>query len=364
MPRYKIALTLIPFVGDINGKKLVAYCGGVEAVFKESKKALLKIPGISAKIVDSITKPAPLFRRAEKEVQFMEENGIKALFFLDDEYPARLKHCADGPLLLYYKGTADLNARRVAAIVGTRTPTKHGKMICEKLTATLKDADVLVVSGLAYGIDICAHRSSLATGLETVGVLGSGMNVIYPDANKATAIEMMNRGAILTEFMAGTMPDRQNFPQRNRIVAGMSDVTIVIESGKRGGSLITANLAFGYNRDVAAFPGRPDDKMSAGCNALIKSNIANLIESGDDLLKLMNWDKKPKKGKAVQRSFFVEMNENEKKLFELLKDGKTHNIDSLSLKAELSMSKTSAALLSLEFKGVVKSLPGKTYRII
>jgi DNA processing protein len=361
---YKIAVTQLPFVGDANGKKLIAYCGGVEAVFRESKKNLLKIPGLPHKVIDSIRNSKAVFERVEKEIRFIEDNGIRPLFFLDDDYPQRLKNCADGPMMLYYKGTAGLNAARVVSVVGTRTPTNYGKAVCEKMIATLKEAGVLVISGLAYGIDICAHRNSLKNGIATVGVLGSGMDKIYPAANKNTAMEMMENGGILTEFLSGTEPERQNFPQRNRIVAGMADVTVVVESGQKGGSMITAGLAFDYNRDVAAFPGRAGDKLSKGCNSLIKRNIASLIESGDDLLKLMNWEKSIEKKNPVQRSFFVEMNETEKVLYNLLKDGKKHNIDMLSIESGLPMSKTSASLLSLEFKGVVQSLPGKSYKLL
>jgi len=360
--RYKIAITQLPFIGDINAKKLIAYCGGVEEVFKESKSNIKKIPGISHRVVESITNNKAIFDRVDKEINFIEKNNIQPIFFFDKEYPQRLKHCVDSPMMLYYKGNADLNKKHVVSVVGTRTPTNYGKANCEKLIQHLKDLDVLVVSGLAYGIDICSHKNSLAAGISTVGVLGSGMDWIYPGTHKDVAKEMMENGGLLTEFLSGTKPDRQNFPLRNRIVAGMADVIVVVESGIKGGSLITANLGFGYNRDIVAFPGRSNDTMSKGCNRLIKSNIASLIESGEDLFKLMNWEKDSKK-KVIQRSFFVEMNEHEKILYNIIKDGEPHGIDELSMDSGLPMSKTSASLLSLEFKGAIKSLPGKTYQI-
>lgn len=364
MHLYKIAITLLPNIGDTNGKKLIAYCGGVEEVFKETKQNLRKIPGISTKIIESITNHKQILERAEKELLFIEKNKIQPIFFLDQNYPQRLKQCADGPMLLYYKGNANLNHNRVVSIVGTRTPTLQGRRLCEKLVESLKQADVQIISGLAYGVDICAHKNSVKQGVPTVGVLGSGMDWIYPGVHKWVVNEMIENGGILSEFISGTKPDRQNFPMRNRIVAGMSDIVIIIESGSKGGSLITANLGFGYNRDIAAFPGRPDDEMSRGCNMLIKNNIASLIESGNDVLKIMNWEEKPEKKKNIQRSFFVEMNENEKILFDLINDGKAHNIDSLSIDSGLPMSKTSSALIGLEFKGIIKSLPGKSYQIL
>lgn len=350
-------------MGDTNGKKLVAYCGGVEEIFKESRKNLMKIPGISSKIVDAIIHNKEILSRAEKEEKFIEDNQIQPLFFLDKEYPQRLKQCADGPILLYFKGNANLNYQRTVSIVGTRTPSLQGRHYCEKLITDLKQANVQIISGLAYGIDICAHKNSLKNSISTVGVLGSGLDWIYPGNHKSIAEEMLENGGLLTEFVSGTKPDRQNFPMRNRIVAGMSDVIVVVESGNKGGSLITANLGFGYNRDIAAFPGRPDDEMAKGCNALIKGNIAALIESGKDLLKIMNWEIAPKKP-GVQRSIFVEFNETERILFDILKDGKLHTIDSLSVKSGLPMSKTSSALLGMEFNGIVKALPGKSYQLV
>lgn len=364
MSLYKIAITLLPNIGDANGKKLIAYCGGVEEVFKESKKNLLKIPGISDRIVNSITNHKDILERAERELKFVEDNLIEPIFYLENNYPQRLKQCADGPMLVYFKGNANLNPQRTISIVGTRTPSNNGRRLCEKLIENIKDTDIQIISGLAYGVDICAHRSALKQKISTIGVLGSGLDWIYPGAHKSVAHEMILNGGILTEFMSGTKPDRQNFPMRNRIVAGMSDVVLIVESGSKGGSLITANLGFGYNRDIAAFPGRPDDEMSNGCNLLIKNNIASLIESWNDILKLMNWEDRNDKKKPIQRSFFVEMTETEKQLFDLLTDGNPKNIDLLSIDSGLPMSKTSAALLSLEFKGAIKALPGKSYQLL
>ncbi|MBN2745777.1 MAG: DNA-processing protein DprA [Bacteroidales bacterium] len=362
---HEIAITLVPLVGDTNGKKLIAYCGDVEEVFRESKKNLLKIPGISIKTVESIINNKEIFNKAEQEISFIENNLIEPIFYLGSRYPKRLKQCIDSPMMIYYKGNGDLNPARAISIVGTRTPTNQGRLICEKFIEVMANYNVQIISGLAYGIDICAHRNSLKNQISTVGVLGSGLDKIYPAIHKSTATEMMEQnGGILTEFMSGTAPDKQNFPKRNRIVAGMSDVVIIVESGTKGGSLITAQLGFGYNRDVAAFPGRPDDAMSKGCNMLIKSNMATLIESAEDLVKLMNWETQNKKAQQIQKSIFVELNETEKLLFDLLSEGQPINIDILSLRTGLPMSKTSAALLNMEFKGLVKALPGKTYQVL
>jgi len=362
---HEIAITLVPLVGDTNGKKLIAYCGDVEEVFRESKKNLLKIPGISIKTVESIINNKEIFNRAEQEINFIEKNQIEPIFYLSSRYPKRLKQCTDSPMMIYFKGKADLNPARVISIVGTRTPTNQGRMNCERFVEAMANYNIQIISGLAYGIDICAHRNSLKNHIPTIGVLGSGLDKIYPAIHKSTAMEMMaENGGILTEFMSGTDPDKQNFPKRNRIVAGMSDAIIIVESGNKGGSLITAQLGFGYNRDVAAYPGRPDDAMSKGCNMLIKSNMASMIESAEDLVKLMNWDTQNKKNQQIQKSIFVELNDTEKLLFNLLNDGQPINIDILSLKTGLPMSKTSAALLTMEFKGLVKALPGKTYQIL
>ena len=237
--KYQIALTLIPGIGDIVGKKLVAYCGGVEAVFNENRNALLKIPGIGRATVNSIISQKVL-HKVEAEISFIEKKNIQPLFYTDKDYPARLLNCEDSPLLLYYKGNADLNAPRVIGFVGSRKATNQGRVICERFIEGLKSKDVLIVSGLAYGIDSCSHKAALDSGLKTVGVLGHGLDRIYPAQNKKLATSMLDNGGLLTEFLPNTTPDRENFPKRNRIVAGMCDAIVVIESASRGGALITA----------------------------------------------------------------------------------------------------------------------------
>ena len=271
---YQIAATLIPGIGDISGKRFVTYCGNAEAIFKESRKSLEKINGLREVTIDALCHPKDILKRAEQEVEFIEKNGIKPLFYQDPDYPRRLLQCDDGPMMLYYKGNVNLNAERVVAIVGTRNVTEYGKDCCTHLVNDLVDEQVLVVSGLAYGVDTVAHRASLRAGIPTVGVLGNGLQQIYPAANKKLAAEMLANGGLLTECMSGTQPDRENFPRRNRIIAGMADAVIVVESALKGGSLITADLANSYSRDVFAFPGRVQDLYSQGCNYLIRTKKA------------------------------------------------------------------------------------------
>lgn len=361
--QYQLALTLIPSIGDVLAKKLVAYCGGVEAVFKQKKDALEKIPGIGNVLAKSIISSDPL-TRAEKEIKFIEKHKVQPLFYLDTAYPSRLKHCSDSPVMLYYKGTDTLNSKRVIAVVGTRNATEYGRLQCEKLVEELKTFDVLVVSGLAYGIDICAHKACVKQEVATIGVLAHGLDRLYPEVHAATAKKMIEHGGLLTEFMSETNPDKENFPKRNRIVAGMSDATIVIESKADGGSLITADIANSYNRDVFAFPGRVGDITSEGCNNLIKTNKAALIQSAADVLHIMGWEiTKVDKKQTVQKQLFIELSPDEEKLVGVLKEKHSINIDDLCFASKLSMSKVSAILLSLEFSGVVRSLPGKMYKL-
>lgn len=358
--KYQIALTLIPGIGDIVGKKLMAYCGGVEAIFKENKNALLKIPGIGNTTVNSIVSQKVL-HLAEDEIKFIEKNNIQPLFYTDKEYPQRLLNCEDGPLLLYYKGSANLNAKRVVGFVGTRKATNQGRVICERFVEDLKIKDVLIVSGLAYGIDSYAHKAAIKNDMQTIGVLGHGLDRIYPAQNRKLAIDMLNNGGLLTEFKSLTAPDRENFPKRNRIVAGMCDAIVVIESAKKGGALITAGLANSYNRDVFAVPGRLNDKYSMGCNMLIKSNRAALAESALDIAYIMGWDDVKVNVKA-QRELFIQLNGEQKLIYEIISNAKEISIDKLVIESSIPASKVAAALLMLEFEGLIQSLPGKLYK--
>jgi len=362
--KYKIALTLIPNIGDILAKRLVAYCGSPEDVFKEKKTTLEKVPGIGAMYADSIRKVNDsIFKRAEEEIAFIEKNNITPLFYLDKNYPKRLTYCEDSPVMLYFKGNADLNASKMISIVGTREPTEYGKKICEKVIADLAVNNVTIISGLAYGVDICAHKAALENKLPTVCVLAHGLDKMYPSVHQSTAQKMLEQGGWLTEFMSNTKPDKENFPKRNRIVAGIADATIVVESKKKGGSLITADIANSYNRDVFAFPGKVDDVCSEGCNNLIKQNKAALIQSAADLVYILGWEQTISKKSTQQKQLFVELKPEEEMLVNVLKEKEQINIDDICLMSQMPMSKVSPLLLSLEFSGIVKSLPGKMYRL-
>ncbi len=361
--RYRIALTLIPGVGDIIGKKLVSYCGGVEAIFKEKKANLLKIPSVGKTVVDSIVNH-DIFDRVDKEMEFIEKFNIKPLFYLDSAYPIRLKQCIDSPLMLYYVGNADLNTTKIVSVVGTRNITEYGKDACKQLVKDLASQEILVVSGLAYGVDTCAHKTANDNNLPTVAVLAHGLDRVYPHLNKSLAEKMIKHGGLLTEFMSETNPDRENFPKRNRIIAGMADAVIVVEAAKRGGALITADIANSYNRDVFAVPGKLTDTFSEGCNHLIKTNKAALIQSADDLLYIMGWEKNKKPKKTAQRQLFIELKPEEQIIYDLLSQKTSSSIDELCINSKLNVSKIAEALLSLELEGIIKAMPGKVYKLI
>jgi len=357
---YRIALTLIPGVGDVNGKKLISWCGSAEAVFHEKRKNLLKIPGMGVSTVNSIL-GTKVLSRAEKELAFVERYNIRPLYYLDEAYPQRLKQCMDGPVLLYQRGNANLNVSCVLSVVGTRRASDYGREMTEGIIAGLKGMDVLLVSGLAYGIDTIAHRAALDNGIPTSAILAHGLDRIYPAANRKLAIKMQGSGALLTEFLSETNPDRENFPKRNRIVAGMADATLVIESAVKGGALITANIANSYNRDVFAVPGKSGDRFSEGCNYLIKTNKAALVETADDIRYFMQWED-DRKNRSKQTRLFRELNREEKIVMDILQEHGEASIDYLVLGSKLSNSKIAAVLLDLEFDGLVKCLPGKMYR--
>jgi DNA processing protein len=359
---YQIALTLVPGIGDVLGKKLISYCGNPESIFREPKKMLRKIPRISDKLITAIGSKDPL-NRAEKEILFIEKYKIKPLYYQDKDYPFRLRNCLDSPIMLYYKGNAEMNISKVIGIVGTRSATDYGKDICNKIISELVDHQAMIVSGLAYGIDSCAHRAAITAGLPTVGVLGHGLDRIYPSQNKGLAEKMIYCGGILTDFISETKPDRENFPQRNRIIAGLCDAIVVIEAAKKGGALITADIANSYNRDVFAVPGKIGDLYSEGCNFLIKINKAALIQSGVDIKYMMGWDIQKSEKKSQQRKLFIEMTPEEEIVVKILNDEGETGIDELTIKSGISTSKCSVALLNLEFEGVIKSLPGKIYSL-
>jgi len=359
--QYQIALTLLPQVGAVTAKTLVSYCGSAESVFRASRRELLKIPGIGPVIVDCIGS-AQVLRQAERELFFIEQEQVEALFYTDERFPVRLRQCYDCPALLYFKGSAVnlLSAARVVAIVGTRQPTEYGKAICEEIVEGLQPYNVLIVSGLAYGIDITAHRKASAVQIPNIGVLGHGLGSIYPSQHRGAAQRMIENGGLLSEYLSDTKPDREHFPMRNRIVAGLCDALLVVETPASGGSMITAELAKQYARDIFAVPGRIRDQKSAGCNHLIKNDQAKLLESAADLAQAMRWEEAGKQ-RPVQTQLFPDLLPAETELLAHIRTTPEIAIDALSQAAQLPPGELAALLLGLEFKGAIRTLPGKRY---
>lgn len=361
--KHKIALGLIPGIGDISARKLVSHFGSVEAVFREPYQNLVKIPGIGAGLAKSIAERSYL-TVAEKESGYVTKNNIRTFFYLDNDYPFRLRQCDDSPVVFFYKGNCDLNSLRILSMVGTRNATPRGKELCEKIIAGLASEipGVVIVSGLAYGIDVACHKAAMQHKLPTIGVLAHGLGTIYPSIHNHIAKSMVRNGGLLTDFVSDALPERNNFLKRNRIIAGISDATIVIESGIKGGALVTADMANSYNRDVFAIPGRPEDQWSQGCNNLIKTNRASLIESADDIAAFLNW-RTEKTKPPVQRILFADMDDTERSIFELVASEGEPTIDSICRTLDIPVYRLSAILLQMEFKGILKCFPGNIYRI-
>ncbi len=357
---HQLALTLVPNVGAVQAKILLQHFDVAE-IFRAKKKELEGIEGIGEIRAKSI-RQFDGFERVEEEIEFIEKYKISPLFITDENYPKRLLNCYDSPTLLYYKGAASLNASKIVAIIGSRTHTDYGRQVTEKLVADLAAQEILVISGLAFGIDSIAHKAAIKNNLPTVGVLAHGLDKVYPPEHTGLAKDMLKQnGGLLTEFRSNTKPDKHNFPNRNRIVAGMSDATIVIETGIKGGSMITAELANGYNKDVFAFPGKTTDAKSAGCNYLIKSNKAILLTDAQQLMETMGWEEKKKAPVKKQKELFIELTNDEKLILDILKEKETAHIDEINLKSGLSSSSVAQAILNLELQNIIKGIPGKMY---
>ncbi len=359
---HQIALTLIPEIGTVHAKNLLSVFGDASAIFQAKKKELVAVEGMSERKAKCI-KDFNEFSLVEKELIFLEKNKIQTLFISEDAYPKRLLNCYDAPTILYYSGPAKLNASRVISIVGTRSNTEYGKQVTESFLESIPNENLIIVSGLALGIDAIAHRSAIKNKIPTVGVLAHGLDRIYPSLHKMLAKEMLETGGLLTEFRKNTLPDKHNFPRRNRIVAGLADATIVIETDLKGGSMITAELASAYNRELFAVPGKITDIKNSGCNKLIRDNKANLFNGAADFLEWMGWQEKklvPKK----QRVLFYEFTKEELIIADLLSGYEAKSIDELYLKSGLSSSAFAAAILSLELQNAVQSLPGKMFRLV
>ncbi len=360
---YQVALSMVPGIGDVIAKTLISYCGSAKEVFKKNKSQLSKIPGIGTVNADKILG----FRNiaaAEAEIKKCEKHQIEIIFYTDKKYPKKLKHAPDAPILVFYKGSASLNNPKTVAIVGTRKSTSYGREFTEQIVEKLAAHQALIVSGLAYGIDINAHKAALKNGLETIGVMASGLDIIYPSIHRNTAMEMLQHGGLLTEFPVGEKPEAHNFPSRNRIIAGMCDLTIVVEAAEKGGALITAEIANSYNRDVFALPGDINNKYSRGCNNLIKQNKASLLTGIQDLEYIMNWQPQTTVDAEDKYFDYSKLTEDEKVLVETLQSHKEGIlIDELSWKSQIPLNKLASLLLNLEFNNIVKPLPGKKYRL-
>nr|WP_298923305.1 DNA-processing protein DprA [uncultured Allomuricauda sp.] len=359
-----LRLQKIPNIGDVTAKKLISHCGSPKAVFKDKKQHLLKIEGIGRTklkgLHDSIHQ-----EEAEAEYDYLLKEKIVLTYFMDEAYPTYLQHCVDGPILLFQSGNIDLKNKKIISVVGTRNITSYGTAFCEAFIEEIAPLDPIIVSGFAYGVDIAIQKVANEKGLQTIGCLAHGLNQVYPKAHKKYVSPIEKNGGFLTEFWSTSNPDRENFLKRNRIIAGMSEATIVIESAEKGGSLVTADIANGYNREVFAVPGRSTDKFSKGCNDLIKHQKAHMLTSAAELVYLLGWELGEKGKKAtVQKQLFVELDETEQTIYSYLQLNGKQLLDKVALECNLPIFKTSSTLFNMEMKGVVRPLPGKLFEVI
>ncbi|MBB4800873.1 DNA processing protein [Flavobacterium nitrogenifigens] len=357
-----LALLKVDGVGDIMGKKLLHSFGNASAIFKAKSVQLAAVDGIGLVLLKNL-KDKTIFEKAEKELEFIRKNNVNVSFFQDQNYPERLKHCFDAPILMFTAGNIDFQNKKMISIVGTRQITSYGTDFCRKLIEDLAPLDPLIVSGFAYGVDIVAHQMAMDCNLQTIGVLAHGLNQIYPRTHKKYMAKMEENGGFITEFWSDSNPDKEKFVRRNRIVAGMTEATIVIESADKGGSLITANMANEYNRDVFAVPGRVTDKYSQGCNNLIKTQKANVLTSAADLIYMLNWDIE-EKPKSIQKQLFVELEKDEQKIYDFLQKNGKELLDIIALECDFPVFKISGILVNMELKGLIRPLPGKLFESI
>ena len=357
-----LALLKVEGVGDIVAKKLINHCGSAENIFQLKASKLTSIDGIGQNLIKNL-KDKSVFVKAKAELHYIQKNEINVCFYQDDNYPERLKHCVDGPVLLFYSGTINWNTRKIISIVGTRQITSYGAEFCKKLIEDLAPLNPIIVSGFAYGVDIVAHQAAIDNNLQTIGILAHGLNQIYPKSHKRYISKMEQNGGFMTEFWSSSNPEKENFVKRNRIVAGIAEATIVIESAEKGGSLITANLANDYNRDVFAVPGRTSDKLSQGCNNLIKTQRAHLLTSAADVLYILNWELE-NKSKVIQKQLFISLDDDEQKIYDYLQQNGKQLLDVIAIVCDFPIFKTASILLNMELKSVVRPLPGKLFEAI
>ena len=358
-----LRLQQIPNIGDVTAKKLIAHCGSANAIFEDKVQNLLKIDGIGQFTLKNLHDAAYL-EAALLELDFIKKNNLEVVTFNDVAYPSYLKHCIDSPIVLFKKGNIHLENRKIIGVVGTRNITSYGSAFCEKLIEDLAPLNPIIVSGFAYGVDICVQKAAIKHGLQTIGCLAHGLNQIYPKAHAKYVKDVEKNGGFYTEFWSTSNPERENFLKRNRIIAGMSEATIVIESAEKGGSLVTADIANSYHRDVFAVPGRAEDKYSTGCNNLIKQQKAHMLTSAADLIYLLGWELEDNKTKTVQKQLFVDLDEDEQKIYTYLQKSGKQLLDSIALDCKMPIFKISATLLNMEMKGVIRPLPGKLFEAL
>ncbi len=360
---HTLALMRTEGIGDVSAKKLLAHFGSAEQIFSATKKDFKGISRFNKSLVENILNKST-FKRAEQELSFIEKEQLNIYYLFEDNYPERLKHCPDAPVILFSSGDFDMQNRKVLSIVGTRKSTHYGEAFCKELLSDLASLNPIIVSGFASGTDISAHLAALDNGLQTIGVLAHGFDRIYPAEHKKHIAKMNKCGGFMTEFWSESTPVRENFIRRNRIVAGISEATIVIESASKGGSLITANLANDYSREVFAVPGKVTDYYSQGCNDLIRTQRANLITSAQDILYMLNWDVKLKKEKVIQRELFLDLDADQKKVYEHLQAHGKDLLDMIARSCEMPVFRVASVLFDLELKGLIRPLQGKMFEII
>lgn len=355
-----IALKKTPMIGDITAKKLIHHFGSAKQVFAQTKQSMLRIEGIGNVIANYLC-DSQYRKKAEVELEYAYQNEIDVLSYMDVGYPSLLKQCADAPIVLFQRGNIQLEGKRIVSIVGTRNVTSYGQAFCEKIVEELAPYNVVIVSGMAYGVDITAHKAALKNGLPTVGCLAHGFDTFYPSAHRKYIPEIEANGGFLTDFGHQSRFDRNNFISRNRIIAGLSQTTIVVESGAKGGSLITADIAFSYNRDVFAVPGRVTDPHSLGCNQLIREEKARILLSVKDIAYHLNWEAKPQK--TIQKELFISLSEEEQRIFEYLKTNGKQLLDNIAFDCQMPIYKTSHLLFQMEMKDIIRALPGKIFEL-
>ncbi|WP_298485275.1 DNA-processing protein DprA [uncultured Maribacter sp.] len=358
-----LRLQRVPNIGDITAKKLIAHCESPEAIFEEKLQNLLKIDGVGTHTLKGVF-DAEHLEAAEDEMAYIKRNNLEYSYFMNPDYPSYLKHCIDSPILLFKRGKIDLENRKIISVVGTRNITSYGTAFCEEFIEKIAPLDPIIVSGFAYGVDICVQKAAVKHGLQTIGCLAHGLNQIYPKKHASFAPEIEKNGGFLTEFWSTSNPERENFLKRNRIIAGMTEATVVIESAEKGGSLVTADIAHSYSRDVFAVPGRAKDKYSLGCNNLIKQQKAHMLTSAEDLIYLLDWEVEQKPTPMVQKQLFVELEDKEQAIYNYLQKEGKQLLDTIALQCNIPVYRVSSTLLNMEMKGVIRPLPGKLFEAI